>query len=263
MEVGLYDKVVMVSGSTKGLGYGVAKQAALEGARVSIGSRSEENLQHAIEALTSETGAEIYGSLLDVTKPETITTWFDETIEQWGTVDCLVTNAGGPPPGTFDSFDDAQWNAAFELTLLSVVRLVRSVLPVMKEKQRGSILTMTSTSVKEPIDNLLLSNVLRSGVTALAKSLSFELAPYNIRVNNIVPGGYETDRMKALFQDKAKRSGASYEELKKESEGRIPLGRFGTPEEFGKAAVFLISDAASYVSGETFVVDGGIVRTMW
>jgi 3-oxoacyl-[acyl-carrier protein] reductase len=253
----------MISGSTKGLGYGVAKQAALEGAKVSIGSRSEENVEQAVEALIAETAGDVYGSIVDVTKPETIRTWFDETMNQWGTVDCLVTNAGGPPPGTFESFEDAQWQSAFELTLLSVVRLIRTVLPVMKEKQQGAIITMTSTSVKEPIDNLLLSNVLRSGVVALAKSLSFELAPYNIRVNNIVPGSYETDRMTELLRHKAESGEATYEELKKAGEQRIPLGRFGSTDEFGKAAVFLISEGASYVTGETFVVDGGLVRTMW
>jgi 3-oxoacyl-[acyl-carrier protein] reductase len=263
MELGLADKVVMIAGATKGLGYGVAYEAAKEGARISLGSRNEEHVNDAVERLSDELQTEVYGTVLDVTDGDSILQWVEQTLDQWGTIDALVTNGGGPPAGSFDNFEDSDWQAAFELTLLSVVRMVRSVLPVMKENKSGAIVTMTSTSIKQPIDNLLLSNVLRPGVVALAKSLSLELAGYNIRVNNLVPGSFATDRMRYLIGKKAENVGVSSEELIAESESNIPLGRFGTVEEFGKAAVFLISEAATYITGETLIVDGGLVRTVW
>jgi 3-oxoacyl-[acyl-carrier protein] reductase len=263
MDVGLTDKVVMVAAGTKGLGFGIAGEAAKEGAKVAIGSRSAEHVEEAVSALVSETDAAVYGATVDVRDRTSIDTWCDAVLDRWGTIDCLVTNAGGPPPGRFDEFEDSQWSEAFELTLMSVVRLIRKVLPVMKEKGSGSIVTVTSTSIKEPIESLLLSGVMRSGVASLAKSLALELASYGIRVNNLVPGGYFTDRMKAILEKQSSDTGIDFETIKHEMTQDVALGRFGIPQEFGKAAVFLLSDAASYVTGETFIVDGGRVRTTW
>ncbi len=180
-----------------------------------------------------------------------------------GTIDCLVVNGGGPPPGTFDETDDSSWETGFENTLMSAVRLIRGVLPEMRRKKSGSILTITSSSVKEPIDNLILSNVYRAGVTSLVKSLSFQVASDQIRINNLVPGFFETDRLKELDQRNSREWRISLENVRKINFDKIPMGRYGDPEEFGKAAVFLLSGAASYVTGETFIIDGGKMRTVW
>ena len=172
-------------------------------------------------------------------------------------------NAGGPPPGNFDDFSDEDWEAAFNLTLMSAIRLIRGVLPSMRECGGGSILTVTSLSVKEPINGLLLSNVFRAGVTSLVKSLSNELAGENIRVNILIPGGIDTDRLKALNRNIAEKQGLPVEKIRQKNESAIPLGRYGTIAEFGNAGAFLLSDAASYITGVSLVVDGGVLKSTW
>jgi len=174
-----------------------------------------------------------------------------------------VVNAGGPSTGTFSNLDDTQWQQAFELTLLSAIRLIREVLPSMKKASKGSILTVTSVSVKEPIDMLLLSNVFRSGVTSLAKSLSRELASYNIRVNNILPGRLDTERVKQLDGIIAKSKGISVSDVRSAFQEQIPLSRYGKPEELGSLAAFLLSDKSSFITGATIPVDGGMLKTVW
>jgi 3-oxoacyl-[acyl-carrier protein] reductase len=264
MDLGLKDKVLMVSASSKGLGYGIALQAASEGAVLSIGSRHKKNIDKAAELIRKEVpGATVYASVLDVADPGSIETWVRNTLRELGTIDGLVVNGGGPPPGRFDELDDPIWLTGYENTLMSAVRLIREVLPVMRDKKSGSILTVTSSSVKEPIDNLLLSNVFRSGVTSLVKSLSFQVAKDNIRVNNLVPGFFDTERLKELDLRNSGEWRISLENVRKINFDKIPLGRYGDPNEFGKSAVFLLSDAASYVTGETFIIDGGKMRTVW
>lgn len=263
MELGLRDKVIMVAAASKGLGYGIAQEVAQEGARVSIGSRTEANILAAAETLHNETGAETLGSVLDVCDAASINSWVEATVAKLGGVDGLVVNAGGPPAGGFDDFDDAAWQASFELTLLSSVRMIRAVLPHLRARGGGSILAVTSSSVKEPIDILLLSNVMRSGVVSLLKSLSRELAPEQIRVNNLVPGRILTDRVKSLDALGAKDAGLSVAQQRAMQEQQIPWGRYGTIEEFGRAGAFLLSDAASYITGETLIVDGGSMKTVW
>ncbi len=263
MELGLRGKVAMVAASSKGLGFGIARELAREGAMVSIGSRNEAEIFDAAEALAEETGTEVLANVLDAANPESILQWVENTNETFGGVEMLVVNAGGPPAGTFDDFDDAAWQAAFELTLLSSVRMIRAVLPFMRQEGGGSILTITSCSVKEPIDFLLLSNVMRSGVTSLAKSLSQQLAPENIRVNNLMPGRINTDRVQALDAMLAETRGRSVDEIRKAVEQGIPLGRYGTIEEFGRLGAFLLSDAASYITGQTIAADGGSIKTVW
>ncbi len=263
MELGLKNKVIMVAAASKGLGYGIAQACAQEGARVAIGSRTEADILAAAETLHRETGADTLGTMLDARDPASITSWVEATVAKFGRVDGLVVNAGGPPAGGFDDFDDAAWQAAFELTLLSSVRLIRAVLPHLRAQGGGSILAVTSSSVKEPIDILLLSNVMRSGVVSLLKSLSRELAPEQIRVNNLVPGRIFTDRVRSLDGIGAKNAGRSVAEQQAMQEKQIPWGRYGTIEEFGKAGAFLLSDAASYITGETLIVDGGAMKTVW
>ena len=178
-------------------------------------------------------------------------------------MDGLVVNAGGPPTGGFDDFTDQDWQDAFELTLLSSTRMIRAVLPSMRQQGGGSIVTVTSSSVKEPIDILLLSNVMRSGVTSLAKSLSTQLASEKIRVNNLVPGSINTDRLRDSVRVQAEALGISFETRWQGRGGAVPLGRFGEPDEFGRAGAFVLSEAASYITGETLVVDGGAMKTVW
>ena len=264
MDLELKDKVVMVAASSKGLGFGIAKQAAREGAVVAMGSRNSETLLAAKESILEEIkDARLLTHELDVADASSIKTWVKDILAELGTVDALVVNGGGPAAGRFDDMEDAHWMDGFENTLMSAVRLIRAVLPEMRRKGSGSILTVTSSSVKEPIDNLLLSNVYRSGVTSLVKSLSLQEAQYGIRLNNLVPGFFDTDRLRGLNNRIANESGMGLDEVRKTHFNQIPLGRYGEPDEFGKAAVFLLSEAASYVTGETFVIDGGKMRTVW
>lgn len=263
MELGLRGKVAMVAAASKGLGFGIARELAREGALVSIGSRTESEVHEAAELLLQETDSDVLANVLDVSNPDSINDWLDNTTDAFGGVELLVVNAGGPPAGKFDDFADSDWQSAFELTLLSAVRMIRAVLPSMRETGAGSILTLTSSSVKEPIDLLLLSNVMRSGVTSLAKSLSRQLAPENIRVNNLMPGRIDTDRVQSLDQLNADACDVPVEEIRAANELGIPLGRYGTIEEFGRIGAFLLSDAASYITGQTIAVDGGTIKTVW
>ena len=198
MDLKLNGKVAMVAASSKGLGYGIAQALAQEGASISIGSRTEADIESAADQLRKETGVSVLASVLDSSEPESIQQWANITLKEFGGVDKLLVNAGGPPTGKFEDFSDNDWQAAFELNLLSAVRMIRAALPSMRERGGGSILTVTSMSVKEPIDMLILSNVMRSGVTSLVKSLSVQLAPDNIRLNNLMPGRINTDRLRSL-----------------------------------------------------------------
>lgn len=263
MDLSVKDKIYMVAGASRGLGYGIAEALAQEGAKVSIASRDKTAITAAAQTLSTQTGSEVLACSCDVTSSDDISAWRAATLARFGAIDGLVVNAGGPPPGKFDNFDDDAWQNAFELTLLSSVRLIRSVLPDLRARGGGSILTITSSSVKEPIDFLLLSNVMRSGVTSLAKSLSQQLASENIRVNNLVPGIIETDRITALATAQAKANDVSVDKQKQRMQTPIPLGRFGQADEFGKAGAFLLSPAASYITGATLIVDGGSMKTVW
>lgn len=262
MELNIEEKVFMVAASSKGLGFGIARELALNGATVCIASRTKDEVESAAESLRKETGATVLASVFDASDPESITKWVDETANAFERIDGLVVNAGGPPPGNFDDFSDAAWQSAFELTLMSAVRLIRGVLPHMRSGGGGSIVAITSLSVKEPITSLLLSNVFRSGVASLVKSLANQLAAENIRVNNLIPGRIDTDRVKALDRNLAEKHGVPSEKVKQQHESTIPLRRYGTIEEFGKAGAFLLSDAASYITGASLTVDGGMLKGM-
>jgi 3-oxoacyl-[acyl-carrier protein] reductase len=261
MGLGLENKVALVAASSKGLGLGVARALALHGAKVSLCSRHAEEVEVAARKIRDETGAETLAAACDVTKPDEINRWIQRTVDQWGIVYALLVNAGGPPSGFFKDLTDDQWRGAFELTLLSAIRLIRTAIPHMKEG--GSVLAITSYSINTPIEALALSTVMRSGVAALLKTLAEELAPDGIRVNNLVPGRILTDRTTHLDQNAAQRRGISFEEVRAETIQRIPLGRLGTTEEFGNAAAFLLSPAASYITGATLRADGGLVRSTY
>jgi 3-oxoacyl-[acyl-carrier protein] reductase len=263
MNLQIEGKVFMVAASSKGLGFGIARELAKNGATVCIASRTKTEIEKAAEILRKETTATIFASVFDAASADSIKNWITEVETSFERIDGLVVNAGGPPPGNFDDFTDEDWQAAFNLTLMSAVRLIRGILPAMRAGGSGSILTVTSMSVKEPVNRLLLSNVLRSGVTSLVKSLSNELASENIRVNNLMPGRIDTDRVKSLDNNMAEKSGISVEEIKQKNEATIPIGRYGNVDEFGKAGAFLLSPAASYITGVSLAVDGGIMKTVW
>jgi 3-oxoacyl-[acyl-carrier protein] reductase len=252
----------MVAAASQGLGFAIAKALAEEGAQVSMAARKAETIRAAAARIVEQTGAEAMGWVADVMSAEAIEGWHGATVERFGGVDLLVTNSGGPAAGAASGFDDAAWRNAFELLILSAVRTVRVVAPSMEARGGGSILMLTSSSVKNPIPNLGLSNVMRPAVSALVKTFADEFAGKKIRVNQLVPGRIATERLTYLDDANAKRAGISLEEQRKRSMGAIPLGRYGDPEEFARAAAFLLSDAAGYITGATLQVDGGAIRSI-
>ena len=261
MNLNITNKVFMVAGASSGLGLAIARQLAAEGAKVSIASRTPDKIAQAASTISSETSSEIRGYVFDARNQESIRHWVLSTLDDFGHIDGVVINAGGPPPGSFDELDDKAWHNAFELTLMGAVRLIRETLPALKVNG-GSILTLTSSTVREPVDYLTLSTVMRSGVASLAKSLADQLAQDNIRINNLIPGSIQTDRMDALNQYVAGRSGTSRDQTRARIEADIPMGRYGKAEEFAKAAAFLLSDAASYITGSSLAVDGGRMKSL-
>jgi 3-oxoacyl-[acyl-carrier protein] reductase len=262
MDLHLKGKVIMVAAGTKGLGFGIAEACAQDGAVVSIASRDLVHVQAARAQLGAD-GATIHGTTFDARNKATIDAWAQEVQATYGRIDGLVVNAGGPPAGRFDDFGEQDWYDAFELTLMSAVRLIGAVLPTMRQNKSGAILTVTSLSIKEPIDTILLSNVMRSGVVSLVKSLAKDLASEGIRVNNLVPGTIDTDRVNSLNTLLAEETGATMTAVRAAAEKAIPMGRYGRIDEFGKAGAFLLSEAASYINGATLVVDGALSKSVW
>ena len=262
MDLGLKDKVALVAGASKGLGYAVAKALAGEGANVYISSRDEGAIGNAARQIESETGSRVMSMAVDVRSKEAIDRWIADATEKLGGIDALMTNSGGPPAGPAVSFDDPAWQDAADLLLFSTLRMIRAAVPHMERRGGGAILVSTSSSVKEPIPNLGLSTVLRASVSALAKTLALELAAKKIRVNQIIPGRIDTDRVRHLDETNAKRQGISVEEAKEKAMGTIPWGRYGQPDEFGRVGAFLLSDASGYMTGATVQVDGGLIRSV-
>lgn len=262
MDLGLQGKVALVAASSKGLGRAIASELAAEGARVMISGRTEETLSRAAAEIEEKTGSEVRFRVADLARGEDVRGLVNSVVEQFGGVDVLVNNSGGPPAGGFDDLLDEDWQDAFELNLMSFVRLIRNVLPHMRERGGGRIVNVASSSIKQPIDNLMLSNTFRAGIAGLAKSLAAELAPDGILVNTLGPGRIHTERSASLDLAQAEARGVSEEDVRAEFASKIPLGRYGTPEEFAKVATFLGSPANAYTTGQAILVDGDMVRAL-
>jgi 3-oxoacyl-[acyl-carrier protein] reductase len=260
MDLGLTNKVAMVGGASKGLGFAVARALAAEGADVSIASRDADALSQAAGVINAAGGGRALPVAADLSRSDAIAAWTKATTDRFGGVDLLFANTGGPPAGTALSFDDEAWQKAFELLLLSAVRTVRLVVPSMRARGGGAILVGTSSTVKEPVPSLALSNVMRAGVTALVKTLSLELAADGIRVNSLMPGRISTDRLAHLDALNAQKAGITLAEQQERGGRAIPVGRYGDPDEFGRVGAFLLSNAASYITGAALQVDGGLIK---
>jgi 3-oxoacyl-[acyl-carrier protein] reductase len=262
MDLGLAGKVAMVAGASKGLGFAVAGGLTEEGVKVSMSSRDGAAIEAAAEKIRREGGPEVLAMAADMSSPEAIAHWSEATLGRFGGIDLLFVNTGGPPSGGFDAFDDRAWQRAFEAQLLSAVRLVREAIPSMRGRGGGSVVFSTSSSVEEPIPNLVLSNVFRAGVAALAKTLAGELARDRIRVNVAIPGRIDTDRVRELDAAGAGKAGIGLADQKIRQAAAIPLGRYGEPREFARGVVFLLSDAAGYITGANLRIDGGMIHSV-
>jgi 3-oxoacyl-[acyl-carrier protein] reductase len=263
MDLGLTGKIALVTAASKGLGQASALALAREGAWIALAARTRETLEHTAQEIRQASGQEVLALPTDLRQPAEIAALVQQTIATFGGIDILVNNAGGPPVGTFDTLSDDQWEDAFHLTLLSAVRLIRAVLPSMKQRTGGRIIQIVSSSVKQPIDGLLLSNAIRPGVIGLAKTLSRELAPYQITVNNVCPGRIQTDRLLQLTSVREKlASGQSETAVLRDLARDIPLQRLGQPAELGALVAFLSSQQAAYITGTTVQVDGGLIQTL-
>jgi 3-oxoacyl-[acyl-carrier protein] reductase len=265
MDLGLRDKVVLVAASSKGLGKACAMGFAREGANVVVSSRDDDRMNAAATEIRGETDARVHAVRADMSNPEDIENLVAATVEHFGGLDIVVCNAGGPPPGFLSTLDEDAYLEAINVNLMGSIRLIRAAVPHMEARGGGSIITITSAGVKQPIDSLILSNTARPGLVGFVKSIATELAPKNIRVNNVGPGGTNTDRVRetaAAAAERARAAGQDYDEIRKRSTAQIPLGRIGEPEEFANVVVFLASPAASYVTGTTVVVDGGRTQSL-
>ncbi len=257
MDLQLKDKRALVTGSSRGLGYAAALALAKEGCKVAINGRDEAKIKAVAEKIYKETGTQVIGLAGDVSLPGVPEKLIAQAAEAFGGLDILITNAGGPPPGTIDSLDEAAWQKGVDLCLMLHVRLIKSALPYLRKSDSASILTVTSVSVKQPIANLLLSNSIRAAAIGLTKSLALDLGAEGIRVNSILPGWTETERVTELMTARATANSSTVEEETKKQAAQSPLGRLGQPEEFANAAAFLVSPAASYITGVMLNVDGG------
>jgi 3-oxoacyl-[acyl-carrier protein] reductase len=260
MDLQLKDKAALVTASSRGLGYATALGLAREGCRVAINSRNEAAVSTAADAIAKETGVKVIGLVGNVSDLVSPARLVEATVKDFGGFDILITNAGGPPAGPFESFDEAAWQKAVELSFLSHVRLIQAALPYLRKSSAASVLTITSYSVKQPIPNLVLSNSIRAATVGLTKSLALELGREGIRFNSILPGWTNTQRVGELMKARAAQNGTSVEEEVAKQARDSALGRIGQPEEFANAAVFLVSPAASYITGVMLTVDGGMYK---
>ncbi len=254
MDLGLSGLRALVTGASRGLGFASAEALAAEGVRVALNSRSVDKLREAADRLG---GVAIPADITEAGAAERV---IAETVGSLGGLDILITNAGGPPSGAFESFDDAAWEKALDLSLMSHVRLIRAALPHLRRSQAAAVLTITSYSVKQPIPNLVLSNSIRAATVGLTKTLALELGKDGIRFNSILPGWTETERVTELMTFRAGQNGTTVDEEIRSQMAESPLGRMARPDEFAKPAVFLVSPAASYITGVMLTVDGGMVK---
>lgn len=260
MELGLKNKVAVVGASSKGLGRAIAHGLAEEGARIVVCARNEETLEATAAEIRENTGSEVMSMLTDVSNPNDVENLIQASIEYFGGIDILVNNAGGPRAGRFDDLDITDYQDAVNLNLMSTINLTRAVLPSMRARGGGRIINLTSVSVKQPVEGLMLSNMARTGVIGFAKTLATELAPENILINNVCPGIIFTDRIQQLATVRAEEADITFDEAIENMTQSIPLGRIGNPQEFANLVVFLASERASYITGTTIQVDGGMVK---
>ena len=263
MDLGLKDKRAFVAGSSRGLGYATALLLAKEGCSVMVNSRDDEKVREVAEKITRETGTPAFGVAGDVSDASTAEALIESAVDSLGGLDILITNAGGPPAGSFEIFDEDAWKKAIDTSFVSHVRLIRAALPHLRKSDSPSVLTFTSYTVKQPMLNLVLSNSVRAATVALTKSLALELGRDGIRFNSILPGWTLTERVQHLMEFRAQNNRTTVEEEMVKQIAEIPLGRVGQPEEFARAAAFLVSPAASYITGVMLNVDGGIVKGLF
>ena len=263
MDLGLKDRVAIVAASSQGLGKAVAVALAREGVKLAMCSRKADAIEGAANEIRRATGVEVLAMAADVTRPDEVRRLVAETLQRFGRIDICVTNAGGPPSKSFAETTESDWTAAVDLNLLSVVHLAREVLPVMRKQHWGRLLTITSVAVKQPVDGLILSNSVRTAVSGLVKSLANEYGKDNITVNNVCPGYTRTARLNELAARLAKNEGVAREQAEERWTSQIPLGRLAEPEEFANVVTFLASERASYITGASIAVDGGLVKGIY
>lgn len=263
MDFGVKGRVAIVAAASKGLGRAVAEELAREGAEVAICARSAANLATAAESIRKATGREVFSQVLDVTRPEAVRDFVAAVEERYGRLDICVTNAGGPPSKKFLDISLEEWRAAVDLTLMSAVYFAHEVLPIMRKGRWGRLIAITSVSVKQPIDNLLLSNSIRAGVTGLMRTLANEFGADGITVNCVCPGYTLTERLDELSAMQARNTGVSRERILEGYSANVPLRRIGKPEEFAAMVAFLASERASYVNGCSIPVDGGWIKSLF
>ncbi|MEW6730511.1 MAG: SDR family oxidoreductase [Acidobacteriota bacterium] len=260
MELGLKDRVAVVAGSSQGIGKAIAEGLAAEGAMLAMCARNAAQLEQTAAQIRAQTGVKVLAVAADVTKVADIEQLVSQTLDSYGRIDILVNNAGGPPATNFENTPQEAWQQAIDLNLMTTINCCRAVVPHMRTQQWGRIINITSISVKQPVENLILSNTARAAVIGFAKSLANELGKYNILVNNICPGYTLTDRLQELVEVRAKAANIQQAEVFKRWEQDVPVGRLGRPEEVAAYAVFLASERASYINGTTVTVDGGLVK---
>ena len=262
MDFGIKDKIALVCGSSAGLGRAAAAELAAEGAKVILCSRRERAIEAARADIALSTNADTLAIAADLTDPEQVDSLVHQSVERFGHVDILVTNTGGPPAGPFEAHDRETWSQAIRQNFESVINLSRAVLPGMKENRWGRIINITSISVKQPVDGLILSNALRAGVTGFARTLANEVASFGITVNNVLPGYTATERLTELADRLSSQKGTSPEEERQTWETQIPAGRLGDPSELAALIAFLASERAGYITAQSIAVDGGWIRSL-
>ena len=263
MDLGLRNRTAVVCAASSGLGYATARELAAEGARVVICARRDEKLQAARQAIIAETKADVRAVAADLATTAGIEAVAQAAERAFGPVDILVNNTGGPPSGPFEKLTWELWQQHVDNLLRSTVELTRRVLPGMRERKWGRVLNVTSITVKQPVDGLMLSNSLRAAVTGFARTLATEVAKDGVTVNCILPGFTKTERVEQLAKANAEREGVAVEKVNARTEAQIPIGRLGDPREFAALAAFLVSERASYITGQSVAVDGGWIRGLY
>jgi len=260
MDLKLQGRIVLITGASRGLGFAAARVLGLEGAKLAINSRNGARLEEAARTLREETRSEVIALPGDLVDPEVPSRLVEQTTSHFGGLDILIANAGGPPAGRFESFEEKDWMEALNLSFMSNVRVVKAALPYLRKSEAASVLTVTSWVVKQPLPNLILSNSIRSATIGLTKSLALELGKEGIRFNSILPAWTDTERFRQLMELRARARGTTGEQEMIRTAQESALGRIGTPEEFANAAEFLVSPAASFITGHMLAVDGGVYK---